>query len=239
MAQITVEEFRNFFKYYKGEAHQQRAIELLYKEMDCDFADHLDEKSDWIQQYRTPDKAPAGEPVGGVVTPFLMEQLTGYPASSFDEVFCNDCNRLFKDTGFDKHLDAMQMLMANMMHETCNFIYMKEIADGWAYEGRTDLGNTQSGDGPRYKGGGVLQLTGRYNYQRLADGINDQDVMKGVDYVADTYPFTSASIWIEENRLLEVCLTQGFDFCCKRINGGWNGYEDRKAKYQRCQRYMV
>ena len=43
------------------------------------------------------------------------------------------------------------MLMANMMHETCNFVYMKEIADGWAYEGRTDLGNTSPGDGPKYK----------------------------------------------------------------------------------------
>ena len=155
MAQITVEEFRNFFKYYKGEEHQQRAIEMLHEEIDCMFADHLAEDAAWIQQYRTPDKAPAGEPVGGVVTPFLMEQLTGYPASSFDEVFCNDCNRLFKDTGFDKHLEAMQMLMANMMHETCNFVYMKEIASGEAYNGRSDLGNTQPGDGPRYKGAGV------------------------------------------------------------------------------------
>ena len=191
MAQITVEEFRNFFKYYKGEEHQQRAIEMLYEEIDCMFADHLAEDAAWIQQYRTPDKAPAGEPVGGVVTPFLMEQLTGYPASSFDEVFCNDCNRLFKDTGFDKHLDAMQMLMANMQHETCNFVYMKEIASGEAYNGRSDLGNTQPGDGPRYKGAGVLQLTGRHNYQRLANGIGDQKVMDGVE----TYPFTSASIW--------------------------------------------
>ena len=239
MAQITVEEFRNFFKYYKGEAHQQRAVELLYEEMSCDCCDHLADDSKWIQQYRTPDKAPAGEPINGIITPFLMEQLTGYPASSFDDAFCNDCNRLFKDTGFDKHLDAMQMLMANMMHETCNFVYMKEIADGEAYNGRSDLGNTEPGDGPRFKGAGVLQLTGRHNYQRLANGINDQQVMEGVDYVANTYPFTSASIWIEENRLLDVCLTQGFDFCCKRINGGWNGYEDRKTKYQRCQRYMV
>ena len=238
MAQITVEEFRNFFKYYKGEAHQQRAIELLYEEMDCDFADHLSSDAAWIQQYRTPDKAPAGEPVNGIVTPFLMEQLTGYPASSFDDAFCNDCNRLFKDTGFDKHLDAMQMLMANMMHETCNFVYMKEIASGEAYNNRSDLGNGPN-DGPVYKGAGVLQLTGKYNYQRLSDGIGDPKVMDGVDYVSNTYPFTSASIWIEENRLLEVCLTQGFDFCCKRINGGWNGYEDRKLKYQKCQRYMV
>ena len=239
MAQITVEEFRNFFKYYKGEAHQQRAIELLYKEMDCDFADHLDEKSDWIQQYRTPDKAPAGEPVNGIVTPFLMEQLTGYPASSFDDVFCNDCNRLFKDTGFDKHLDAMQMLMANCCHETAGFVYMKEIADGWAYEGRSDLGNIEPGDGPRYKGAGVLQLTGRYNYQRLANGIGDQKVMDGVDYVSNTYPFTSACIWIKENKLLDVCLTQGFEACCIRINGGKNGLDDRYRYYEKCKRYMV
>ena len=46
MAQITVEEFRNFFKYYKGEEHQQRAVEMLYKEIDCDFADHLAEDAD-------------------------------------------------------------------------------------------------------------------------------------------------------------------------------------------------
>ena len=74
---------------------------------------------------------------------------------------------------------------------------MKEIADGWAYEGRSDLGNIEPGDGPRYKGAGVLQLTGRYNYQRLANGIGDQKVMDGVDYVSNTYPFTSACIWIK------------------------------------------
>jgi hypothetical protein len=142
MAQITVEEFRNFFKYYKGEAHQQRAIELLYKDLQHDCCEHLDNDSPWITQYRTPDKAPAGEPVDGIVSSYLMEQLTGHPASSFDDVFINDCNRLFADTGFDKHLDAMQMLMANCCHETAGFVYMKEIADGWAYEGRSDLGNT-------------------------------------------------------------------------------------------------
>ena len=239
MAQITVEEFRNFFKYYKGEEHQQQAIELLYKEMDCMFADHLDEESDWIKQYRSPAKPPVAASTKGIVTPFLMQQLTGYKAATFDQPFCDDCNRLFADTGFDKHLDAMQMLMANMMHETCNFVYMKEIASGADYNGRTDLGNTSPGDGEKYKGAGVLQLTGKYNYQRLADGINDPKVMDGVDYVANTYPFTSARIWIEENDLLNVCLTEGFDACCRKINGGWNGYEDRLTKYAVCQAYMV
>ena len=230
---ITVAKFKDFFKYYKGTPNQEAALDLLYKQMPVSL---LTDDSDWIQLYRKPEPEP--EPEEGICTPELMNKLTGHPASSFDAVFCNDCNRLFRETGFASHLDAMQMLMANMMHETCNFVYMQEISDGWAYENRSDLGNTSPGDGPKYKGAGVLQLTGKFNYSRLSEGINDPKVMNGVDYVSNTYPFTSAKIWIEENNLLSVCLTQGFDQCCVRINGGWNGYEDRLNKYRICQKHM-
>ena len=222
----------DFFKYYTGTPEQMEAVVLLESSMPATL---LQDNSVWVLKYReTPAAPPAAK---GICTPQLMQALTGHGANTFDSVFVNDCNRLFADTGFDKHLDAMQMLMANMMHETCNFVYMKEIASGEAYSNRSDLGNGPN-DGPKYKGAGVLQLTGKYNYQRLADGINDQKVMDGVDYVANTYPFTSARIWIEENNLLSVCLNQGFDECCRRINGGWNGYEDRLAKYKICQREM-
>jgi len=239
MADLSLSSFKNFFKYYDGSAHQEKAIEELYEDLQHTCCEHLDENSQWVKTYRTKSKPPAGNPVNGIVTPFLMEQLTGHKAVSYDKVFVDDCNRLFADTGFDQHLDAMQMLMANMMHETCNFVYMKEIASGADYNGRTDLGNTSPGDGEKYKGAGVLQLTGKYNYQRLAEGINDPKVMDGVDYVSNTYPFTSARIWIEENNLLNICLTEGFDACCHKINGGWNGYEDRLTKYAVCQTYMV
>ena len=142
MAQITLEEFRNFFKYYKGEEHQVRGVDELYRNLDLASKDA---DAEWITTYRTPSVVPAGKPVGGIVSSYLMEQLTNHPASSFDDVFVNDCNRLFADTGFDQHLDAMQMLMANMMHETVNFVYMQEIANGEAYNGRSDLGNTEPG----------------------------------------------------------------------------------------------
>jgi predicted chitinase len=59
--------------------------------------------------------------------------------------------------------------------------------------------------------------------------------MEGVDYVSNTYPFMSAKTWIEENGLLNIAQTKGFDDVCYRINGGWNGYEDRLAKYQICK----
>ena len=189
--------------------------------------------------YRTNIEPQVPTPERGIVTPDLMQRLTGFRADAFDDAFCDDANRLFRETQFYLHLEPMRMLMANLLHETANFVYMKEIASGWAYEGRSDLGNVNPGDGPRYKGTGVLQLTGRYNYQRFADDIGDPRVMEGCDYVANKYPFRSAKTWIEENDLLNVCLNRGFDACCKRINGGYNGLKDRKLKYALCQREMI
>ena len=226
-------------KFYGEEPHQTKAWDWLEGKLTGPQLEGFQKMYRNEVGERLPSKPEAQpEPTDGICTPDLMHRITGHAASSFDAVFCNDCNRLFKDTGFDKHLDAMQMLMANMCHETCGFVYMKEIASGVAYDYRTDLGNRGPNDGSVYKGAGVLMLTGRHNYQRLADGVGDQRVMEGVDYVADTYPFTSARIWIEENDLLNVCLNQGFDACCVRINGGWNGYDDRLRYYRICQNEM-
>ena len=146
--------------------------------------------------------------------------------------FCGDFNKLLMMTGFDQHKDAMCMLIANLSHETGNYRWMKEIADGTAYNNRSDLGNGPN-DGPKYKGAGVLMLTGKYNYTRAAAELQDPLIVeRGCDYVADHYPFRSALCWIKDNDLLGICLGKGFDDCCYRINGGWNGYEDRKEKYE-------
>jgi Putative peptidoglycan binding domain len=65
-------------------------------------------------------------------------------------------------------------VFATAEHESHFGRFMMELADGWDYEGREDLGNTEPGDGPRFKGRGFVQITGRLNYQIWSDklGIN-------------------------------------------------------------------
>jgi len=174
-----------------------------------------------------------------LITPEVFERLTGYSRDLFSQEECDDCMKMLKETGFIKHREATCMLMANILHETGNMRWLKELSSGWSYESRADLGNDQPGDGPRFKGAGVLQLTGRYNYSRLSKALRDRRVMEGCDYVASTYPFRSAVIWIRENNLLTIAKTKGFEAVCVRINGGYNGYEDRLAKYSVCKSVLM
>jgi putative chitinase len=62
--------------------------------------------------------------------------------------------------------------LAQVGHESGGFTYLRELASGSAYEGRADLGNTEPGDGVRFKGRGLMQITGRKNYGTVGDALN-------------------------------------------------------------------
>ena len=120
--------------------------------------------------------------------------------------------------------------MGQCAHESGGFIYMEEIASGQAYEGRADLGNTQPGDGKRYKGRGPIQLTGRANYRRFGRKI-------GIDLEAHPEIVSHPSVGLlvgmmywDDRHLNGYADTDDIVAITKRINGGTNGMDDRVSR---------
>lgn len=233
----------DFFAYYSADnPHHVAAVKSLQEEIEALDPSLMRDSAEWVRLYRNQ----ALRPPKGYFTPFLLQQLTGYDHSLFEAFFIDDLNDLMECTGFVRHIDAMRMLFANLAHESANFKYMVEIDPGYYLNNRLDLGNRIPGDGPRFRGCGPLQVTGRthfeafYNWLREHKGIDDPAIVeRGTEYVANKYPFLIAVSWIERNDLLNICLTQGFEACCVKINGGYNGFSDRQYKYQLAKKFIV
>jgi putative chitinase len=131
--------------------------------------------------------------------------------------------------------------LAQCAHESGNFAWTQEFATGAAYEGRKDLGNTQSGDGRKYKGRGYIQITGRANYQKYANflkakGVKD-DIMSNPNLVATKFAADSACYWWKYlSRGIGSLANAGASpthvkSVTKRVNGGTNGLADRQTKF--------
>jgi putative chitinase len=139
--------------------------------------------------------------------------------------------------------------LSQCFHESGNLRYVEEIASGQQYEGRKDLGNTEVGDGKRYKGRGFIQITGRSNYTSFKNSdCCTEDVVKNPEKVAQ-YPLNQvASMWFwQKNGLNEMADrddggTSGEDVCkniSKRVNGGYNGLSDRLYLYRRFKKEFL
>ena len=122
--------------------------------------------------------------------------------------------------------------LAQLAHESGNFRYMEEIASGAAYEGRKDLGNTQLGDGKRFKGRGPIQLTGRANYRRYGQQLGiDFENNPAIVAIPSVGLLVACKFWFD-NGLNALADQDDVLTITRRINGGTNGLADRKAKLE-------
>lgn len=118
--------------------------------------------------------------------------------------------------------------LAQLAHESGNFRYMEEIASGAAYEGRKDLGNTQPGDGVRFKGRGPIQLTGRANYRRYGQQLGiDLENNPQIVALPSMGLMVACKFW-SDNGLNVLADKDDMVAVTRRINGGTNGLADRK-----------
>lgn len=134
-----------------------------------------------------------------------------------------------------KHMSAYSIdtplraahFLAQACHESAHFRVLHEYASGAAYEGRRDLGNLYAGDGVKYKGRGIFQLTGRANYRTYGQilGLDlegnpelaaDPDV--SVRVACEYWKQRGLSAWADRDDVKEIT---------RRINGGYNGLQDR------------
>jgi RHS repeat-associated protein len=132
--------------------------------------------------------------------------------------------------------------LAQLFQESMDLRYFTELADGSDYNGRANLGNTQPGDGPLFKGRGPIQLTGRSNYTAFSAWYADQfDASLGANYFVEhpeqvasmKFGFAAVVFFWTRGDLNRFADKGDFLGLTRAINGGTNGLADR------CRRYVT
>jgi putative chitinase len=162
-------------------------------------------------------------------------------------------NAICPNYGIDTAQEYAHFL-AQACHETDHFRTLREYASGLAYEGRKDLGNFRAGDGPRFKGRGIFQTTGRANYLHLGVRRGRQDLfVKNPELLeSPEYAVWSACEFWQSRNLSDIAnfddgarIKKKFrgqvieispiEYISMAINGGRNGLAQRKAFYLRAK----
>jgi putative chitinase len=125
--------------------------------------------------------------------------------------------------------------LSQTAHESAGYQTTVEYASGAAYEGRRDLGNVVPGDGKRYRGRGLIQLTGRANYSTYGAMLGVS--LEGNPPLAAAFPYaalTAAEYW-NKRKINAAADADDVVRVTKIINGGTNGLADRKVRLARAQ----
>lgn len=121
--------------------------------------------------------------------------------------------------------------MAQLHHESGGFKYLKELGNSAyfnKYEGRKDLGNTVKGDGAKFKGRGYIQITGRANYTELSKALNI-DFVNNPELLEQEANAILSALWFWDKKKLNIFADEdNISTITKRINGGFNGIQERK-----------
>lgn len=127
--------------------------------------------------------------------------------------------------------------LAQIGHESGSLVYTKELggASYFArYEGREDLGNTQAGDGAKFCGRGLIQVTGRANYRRCSVALfGDERLLATPELLEKPEHAVRSAVWYwNKHNLSSLAEADRFTDLTRAINGGTNGLQDRKERYK-------
>lgn len=139
--------------------------------------------------------------------------------------------------------------LAQIGHETLSLVYVKELGNS-SYFAKYDkgtpigikLGNTQQGDGPKFPGRGLIQVTGRANYSACSMALfGDARLLDHPEILEDPQWAAMSAAWFwKKNNLNNLAdIPSRFTDLTRRINGGTNGLEDRQSRYKAALSVLV
>lgn len=175
----------------------------------------------------------------GITRDQLSYIMTGAKSADID-TFLNPVNKIMTKYEINTPLRICHFL-AQVGHESGSLRYKEEIASGRAYEGRADLGNTHPGDGVKFKGHGLIQLTGRLNHTDYSNYVGDPDLLVNPKRIAlEPEHSAGAAAWFWMTRKLNPLADQDDIIrITKKINGGLNGMADRRGYLQRAKKVLM
>ena len=129
--------------------------------------------------------------------------------------------------------------LSQVGHESGQLRYVRELASGQAYEGRADLGNVRAGDGARFRGRGLIQVTGRANYAACGKVLG-LDLLAQPELLEQTVNACRSVGWFWQMKGLNALADAGDQVkVTRRINGGVNGLAERLAMFSVAQRVLA
>ncbi|MBD8090987.1 glycoside hydrolase family 19 protein [Pseudomonas fluorescens] len=133
--------------------------------------------------------------------------------------------------------------IAQVGHESGQLRYVREIwgptVQQLGYEGRADLGNTVKGDGSKFRGRGLIQITGRANYAACGEALG-LDLINQPELLEQPQHAAMSAAWFWSTRGLNTLADQkDFAKITRRINGGLTGQDDRLALYDRALKVLA
>lgn len=122
--------------------------------------------------------------------------------------------------------------LAQCACESGGFQFTRELGSAkylQRYEGRKDLGNVEQGDGARFCGRGIIQVTGRANYAQCQEWTG-LPLLMHPEILEEPAPAVRAACWYWVTRNLNpICDARNFTLLTRRINGGTHGLRNRQA----------
>jgi putative chitinase len=174
------------------------------------------------------------------LTKEILKKIAPYASMANIEKYIEPLNRFMVDFAINTAI-RQRHFIAQAAHESGSFNYVLEQDSGAAYEGRRDLGNIYAGDGIKFKGRGWFQITGRNNYKKCSNDLlgNDQLLNDPTVLEQPNLAVESACWYWQTHGLNEIADTDNIELITHRINGGLNGFEQRKQFYEKCKLFII